>query len=212
MSKAFLMISTLVLGTVALVSPALASGALPAGELYICDEGEPYTQVLIPSDKNAAPIMLLENEQLEMAAVPSGSGTRFDLITPNGHRIVETKGAGQVIFQIDDQPAKACTFNVAISDDTPNSARDIVSAVGNFSLGGNVRSGPGMDFDRVDALRFAEPVAITERTGVVMDGYEWFKIEYSEGLEGYQWGGIMCSNAPNISGLYAPCPPELAAN
>ncbi|MEO0497247.1 MAG: SH3 domain-containing protein [Pseudomonadota bacterium] len=189
--------------------PTLASGPLPAGDLYVCDEGEPYIQVLVPNDATANPVMLLGSEQLEMAAVPSGSGTRYDLITPNGHRMVQTKGPGQLVYQIDDQPTKPCRLEAKASVGGSNSSSvSMVSAVGNFSLGGIVRSGPGTNFDRLDSLPFAESISITERTGVVMDGYEWFKIEYSEGLEGYQWGGIMCSKSV-IEGLYAPCPDEI---
>jgi len=54
-------------------------------------------------------------------------------------------------------------------------------------------------------LAYGEPVVLLERTGVMLDGYEWFKIEYGEGATGYQWGGIMCSNALHIIGLYDPC-------
>lgn len=89
---------------------------------------------------------------------------------------------------------------------------DMVSAVGNFSLGGNVRAGPGMDFASTDSLPLGEPVSLVSRTGIQMDGFEWFEIEYSEGLRGFQWGGIMCSNALHIVGLYDPCPPELPNN
>lgn len=81
-----------------------------------------------------------------------------------------------------------------------------VSSVGNYSLGGDVRSGPGTQFGKVDALPYGEPVVLLERSGVNWDGYEWFKIEFSEGVVGYQWGGIMCSNALHIPGLYDPCP------
>ena len=61
--------------------------------------------------------------------------------------------------------------------------------MGNFSLGGNVRSGPGTQYDKTDRLPFGEPVSLVSRSGVELDGYEWFEIEYSEGLRGYQWGG-----------------------
>lgn len=190
---------------------AIANESLPVGDLYVCDEGEPYIQVLMPSDPNVSPVMMLESEQMNMAPVPSGSGARYDLMTPNAHRIVQTKGPGQISYQVDDQPAKSCVLSVAATGNssTNTAAAGLVSAVGNFSLGGIVRSGPGLNFDRIDSLPFAEPVSLTERTGVMMDGYEWFKIEYSEGLEGYQWGGIMCSKALNIVGLYAPCPAEI---
>ncbi|MEO0636871.1 MAG: SH3 domain-containing protein [Pseudomonadota bacterium] len=213
MPKTFSALFTTAAASLWLSTSASASGPLPDGDLYVCDVGTPYTQVLLPKDPNANPIMLLESEQLEMAPVPSGSGARYDLITPNGHRMIQTKGPGEMIFQIDDQPAKLCALDTASSTNSSSStgSSGMVSAVGNFSLGGIVRSGPGLDFDRIDSLPFGEPVSLTERTGVTMDGYEWFKIEYSEGLEGYQWGGIMCSKALNIVGLYAPCPPELKA-
>lgn len=190
---------------------AFASGPLPAGTLFLCDEGEPFVQVLVPHDMNKNAILMLESEQLEMAPMPVASGYGADLILGPHHWMIHGKGSDQLVLMKDDDEPKQCS--VSFVDDKNNEAQesdssDYVSVMGNFSLGGNVRSGPGTQYDKTDSLPFGEPVSLVSRSGVEFDGYEWFEIEYSEGLRGYQWGGILCSNALHIIGIYE-CPAEL---
>ena len=85
-----------------------------------------------------------------------------------------------------------------------------LSETGNFSLGGKVRAGPGMDHGQVGSLQYGDAVVLLERTGVLMGDYEWFHIAFGDGKRGYHWGGIMCTLTPGISGTF-PCPDDLKA-
>lgn len=62
-----------------------------------------------------------------------------------------------------------------------------------YSYGGKVRSGPGMQYSQVGSLREGDSILILNGTGSMMNGYEWFEIRYGNGRNGFQWGGIMCS-------------------
>lgn len=192
---------------------ALASSKVnPDGTLFICDEGTPYVQVLVPHDMSLNAILMLESEQMEMAPLPVESGFGADLILGPHHWMVQGKGPTELtLYKDDDQPkqCKIADMGNAVEIDQPEENEQLVSAMGNFSLGGNVRSGPGTQHATTDSLAYGEPVVLIERSGVVLDSYEWFNIEYGEGVTGYQWGGIMCSNALHITGLYDPCPADL---
>jgi hypothetical protein len=192
---------------------ALASSPLPPGTLFVCDEGTPYIQVLVPHNVNENAILLLESEQIEMAPTPVASSFGADIMLGNSHWMVHGRGAGQLVLMKDDEAPKECYVshvddNRGATQNTQAGSSEYVSAMGNFSLGGNVRVGPGIQYDKSDSLPFGEPIALVSRSGVEMDGYEWFEIKYSEGLRGFQWGGILCSNALHIIGIYD-CPAEL---
>lgn len=72
------------------------------------------------------------------------------------------------------------------------------------SLGGIMRSAPSMSSAKVTSLSAGAAITLIERAGA-MDGYDWFKVSY-RGATGYQWGGIMCSQAP-IRGIFQQCEP-----
>ncbi len=191
-----------------LAAPTFAQGDVTEGPLYICDEGSeatPAIQVILPSDPDSPATLLLESEAFEMAPVRVASGFGYDIVLPSGHFMVRGKGEDMVL-QVDENVPAPCLRQISGAQSTSD---DYISTQGNFSLGGNVRSGPGTDFPASESLSYGEPVALVSRTGVMLDGYEWFEIEYSEGLRGFQWGGIMCSNALHIIGLYEDCPAEL---
>ena len=73
------------------------------------------------------------------------------------------------------------------------------------SWGGKVRSGPGTDYRQVGSLRNGDPVRLLENTGVMMNGYPWFRISFRNGKRGYQWGGILCSFDRPIDGVFRTC-------
>jgi uncharacterized protein YecT (DUF1311 family) len=81
------------------------------------------------------------------------------------------------------------------------------------SLGGKIRSGPGIEYAQTGSLSEGDLVSLEENTGVMMNGYPWFKIiqyDNSSGAEivsGYQWGGILCS-FNIVSGVFNQCPSE----
>ncbi|GGD20531.1 SH3 domain-containing protein [Aureimonas glaciei] len=61
------------------------------------------------------------------------------------------------------------------------------------SWGGIVRSGPGQQYKRLDALPEGARVTLLENSSVMENGFPWMKISFGEGRTGYQWGGILCS-------------------
>ena len=73
------------------------------------------------------------------------------------------------------------------------------------SWGGVVRATPGMDGQSLDSLGEGEAVHIIENTGVTMNGYTWFKIQYRGNRVGYQWGGIICGRNEPIDGAFSTC-------
>lgn len=73
------------------------------------------------------------------------------------------------------------------------------------SWGGVVRSGPGMRHRRLTSLRERERIKLLENTGVMMNGYPWFRIRFRGGRTGYQWGGIICSRGQAVSTLHRRC-------
>ena len=181
-------------------SPAWAEdyeGDVPPGRSFICDEGTPFVQVILNDD---GATLMLESEQLPMAEMPAASGFAYDITLPLGHYVVKGKGDEVTLF-VDDQAPKTC-----FEDDAYNV--DYISLFGNYSLGGKVRTGPGMDYEQVGSLAYGTEITILSRTDVSMDGYDWFQIEWGDGNRAFQWGGIMCSNALHIIGIYDPCPAE----
>ncbi len=82
------------------------------------------------------------------------------------------------------------------------------------ALGGKVRSGPGTEHAQIGSLAESIAVNLEYDTGVMLNGYPWFEISYDntngEHSTGYVWGGILCSNEPDVYGVYSQCPPEWA--
>ena len=76
--------------------------------------------------------------------------------------------------------------------------------MGGQSLGGIVRAEPSLTSARVASLAEGTAVTLVGRAGA-MDGYDWFVIQF-RGQTGYQWGGIMCSDA-SIRGILQQCQP-----
>jgi hypothetical protein len=71
-----------------------------------------------------------------------------------------------------------------------------------WSLGGKVRSGPGMNFRQSGSLGEFNRITVLRATGVIMGEYEWFEISYSGGRRGFQWGGILCLDYPYQGAYY----------
>lgn len=91
---------------------------------------------------------------------------------------------------------KLLLFTFLISPATVQASPDVDFPQSGYSYGGKVRSGPSMNHKQIGSLHEGDSILILNGTGTMMNGYEWFKIRYSNGLIGYQWGGIMCSKNP----------------
>lgn len=73
------------------------------------------------------------------------------------------------------------------------------------ALGGNVRAKPELDAARVAKLKPGEGVVLLENSGIVLNGYPWFKIEFQNGRTGHVWGGILCARRVAVTGLREQC-------
>ena len=73
------------------------------------------------------------------------------------------------------------------------------------SLGGKLRAGPGVNHRQVGSLVEGTFITIVSNSGVRFDGYDWFEVDAGNGRQGFQWGGIMCSNGQQIAGVFDQC-------
>lgn len=80
------------------------------------------------------------------------------------------------------------------------------------SWGGKVRTGPGSSFKQVAGLKEGDTVTIVENTGVQMNGFPWFKIEFGDGQSGYKWGGVLCSRNTKVKGTFRQCEGYVASD
>lgn len=73
------------------------------------------------------------------------------------------------------------------------------------SLGGNMRTGPGVNHSRMKPLRGDTRLVILSNTRVRYRGYDWFRVKLADGRTGFQWGGILCSEGEAVEGLKRAC-------
>ena len=73
------------------------------------------------------------------------------------------------------------------------------------ALGGNVRAKPEVEAERVAKLKPGEGVVLLENSGIALNGYPWFKIEFRDGRTGHVWGGILCARQVAVAGLRNQC-------
>lgn len=136
-------------------------------------------------------------EQLEFAlrAEPAGSGYRF------ARDFAEFRGKGDEAFlEIEGERIDCVPVRAALGT---GMGAGQVGRAGQL-LGGNLRAGPGTQYDRLDGLPEGTPLAIEAYAGVLFDGYEWFEVSVG-GQRGFQWGGILCSEGEQLPGLFAQC-------
>ncbi|MEW7009683.1 SH3 domain-containing protein [Lentilitoribacter sp. EG35] len=74
-----------------------------------------------------------------------------------------------------------------------------------MSHGSTVRQAADLNGTKIDKLPEGEPVFIRENAGNNYQGYDWFLVEYSEGLKGYVWGGTLCSVGFKVPGIANEC-------
>lgn len=73
------------------------------------------------------------------------------------------------------------------------------------SYGSVVRSAPSLGENKIDRLPEQEPIYLLRNVGNTYDGYDWFEVEYSEGLKGFVWGGTLCSQDKFVKGVANQC-------
>lgn len=140
--------------------------------------------------------------QVPLQEAQSGSGTRYE---GDGYEFV-ARGTEGVLFPEGD-PAITCqAADDGMGEATPDAAGGGIEMNARaMSLGGRVRSGPGMDYTRLGSIAQGMPITLLENTGVMMNGYPWFRIRVATGEVGYQWGGIICDPAARVSGVFERC-------
>jgi len=79
----------------------------------------------------------------------------------------------------------------------------VPNVVQGLSLGGQLRAGPGQEYDIVATLNEGDYVGVIEYTDVYFQDYPWFYVDSPFGT-GYHWGGIICTYE-YIDGVYSGC-------
>jgi hypothetical protein len=74
-----------------------------------------------------------------------------------------------------------------------------------ISHGSSVRKTADVSGEKIDRLAEGEPVFVSQNAGNAYQGYDWFLVEYSEGLKGYVWGGTLCSVGFKVPGIANEC-------
>ena len=126
-----------------------------------------------------------------LTAAPTGSGFRY--VGPN----MDLRGQGNMAeLQVEDMML-VCQPVSAGGGAFPVQAR---------SWGGNVRVGPGMEYDRIGSFAEGEDLLIVANTGVMMNGFPWFEVRDMSGAGGFHWGGIICWPPVPVDGVFQSCP------
>ncbi len=134
---------------------------------------------------------------IPMQQVISGSGVKYAGL---GH-IFHAKGAYGVLDMA--SVSVSCTLaSEEVDGQTDREAEENALNIPARSYGGKVRAGPGMEFTQIASLREGDPVTLLTNTGETMNGYDWFMILMANGEIGYQWGGLLCSDALHPPGIF----------
>ncbi|MEX0955501.1 MAG: DUF4189 domain-containing protein [Rhizobiaceae bacterium] len=149
-----------------------------------------------------------QEEQLEFAlrVAPSGSGFRF------ANDFAEFSGKGHdamLRIQGRNVPCRPVAAN-APAGGAANAPKGAMLDTPGQSLGGKVRSGPGMNFAQVGSLTEGARIRIHANAGVHFNGYDWFEI-VAGNVRGFQWGGIMCSEGRLVPGIFQQCGAQASA-
>ena len=206
------------------ISASLFSGGTsPANaasiEVYVCDAiGDGHYEVSILSDRSTSARVSynIQGNQHNLhgpynyykrAGQHWLAGNGFDFAYANGYGNFHDKNANAFAdchsgarnngHQTNHSP----TDNGSPSNHLPGATLNVRA----LSLGGSLRSGPGMHYQKVGSIYGTKPVTLVSNSGVHMNGYDWFEIIAPDGRRVFQWGGIMCSPNQYIQGVYERC-------
>ena len=193
----------IVLGLVAFGSAAQAQTVR-----FTCEKGRGDIALTVTSPNTIA-VTPIEGRTMQMRKRPDDPRHFIN----GDYGVVFSSEHGRIELEIPDFGRVRCQFNqrrAAPQTRTPPPPRATARAPANEklpmwgrSLGGIVRGGPSMSAPRIASLPKDAPVLIRQSTGVAMNGYTWFRIEFN-GRPGFQWGGIMCSKDP-LPGILERC-------
>lgn len=182
-------------------------------EVYVCqNNGEGHYEVSIISDRttSARVSYVVQGGQnylngpfsyYHQAGQNWVVGQGFDFAYANGDGNIHDKNANQFY---------SCSTNAYNEGNNNNNGHNNQQAGGNLnigalSLGGSLRSGPGMNHQKVGSIYGRAHITLLRNTGVHMNGYDWFEIISPKGQRVFQWGGIMCSPNQYVQGIYERC-------
>ena len=134
----------------------------------------------------------------QLPQVVSGSGMQFS----NGTITFGAKG-NEGFLEIKDGTTFPC---MAAASASTGGTGAIPVRMGRSVFGSIIRDADSPNAREIDRIPQGEPIEIISETGSFHDGWQWVRIRYSEGLEGYVWGGTICTtDGPEISGVHTSC-------
>ena len=202
--------SILSVSIVAFSLTTTSTTASAQGDKFVCDAIGDGAFTLTFSDSNGSRVLAsyaLDGRaptEAPTVLLPAQSGSGFRYTGPGlefqgkgDAGIITDTGAGITV------PCRIETTSSSVSNN--QSGKTLVDAFGR-SLGGKVRSGPGLNFPQIASFSEGQPLTIIHNSGVRMDGYDWFEvINETNGIRGYQWGGILCARHERVTGVYQRC-------
>lgn len=201
-----------VLGAVALIPFGLSAPEAAEPGRYSCSNQDLVYNVLV-TPRQSDQVSLIgpirrnapgEAQNVFLGKVPSKNGVRYE----NGN--VRFFGKDVMYLQVGTGLLECQLQTQSRPEPAPDRPRpdrggsQQINAAGK-SLGGALRAGPGTDFARNGNLSTGTPLTILRRTQETLNGYSWFEVRTANGLSGYQWGGIMCSQDREIRGVLSVC-------
>ena len=132
----------------------------------------------------------------------SGEGARFSNGVISFFRASEASGL-QSALQVNATGASVpCISTVVKSNLSQAGERGWVDGIALITI---IRDQPSVSGKRLDKLPEGEPLAILRNVGNTYQDYDWFEVEYSEGLKGFAWGGTVCSRGSKLKGIATQC-------
>ncbi|MEP1442218.1 MAG: SH3 domain-containing protein [Hyphomicrobiales bacterium] len=189
-------------------------------EVYVCDAiGDGHYEVSITSDRSTkARVSYVIHGGKNRLRGPFNyykragqrwvAGNGFDFAYANGRGNFHDKNANAFAdCRSGAYNGGRQTYNPPKNNTRPNTtaASPVHLNIRALSLGGSLRTGPGIQFQKIGSIYGRKRVRLLNNTGVQMNGYNWFEIVTPDGRRAFQWGGIMCSPRQYVQGIYERC-------
>jgi len=138
-----------------------------------------------------------QQRRLILQPAVSGSGIRY---ADPGSGVEFIEHQGQAFF-IAEGVQLSCRV-VATSTPGGGTIGVPVQSFAGFSFGGNLRAGPGVQFQDVGSLPEGTPVTLIEDSGQFFNGFSFWLIQMPNGQQAYHWGGILCAPGFDLPGVF----------
>ena len=76
---------------------------------------------------------------------------------------------------------------------------------GQSTLGTRIRKNPDQNSPIIGGLPVGAPLHVIGETGSFFDTFQWVKVRTSNNVEGYAWGGSICTSGKEVVGVHYPC-------